>query len=52
MKKLTFLVSAIAAAFCTATAKADVSVSGSANVAYLSTSGAAGADEELAVGQL
>lgn len=34
MKKLTYLVSAIAAAF-TATAHADVSVSGSANVAYV-----------------
>ena len=41
MKKLIIALSALGAAF-TATAKADVTVSGSANVAYLSTSGAAG----------
>jgi hypothetical protein len=50
MKKLLILVSAISAGF-TAAAQADVSVSGSANVAYLSTSGSTAAgDEELAVG--
>ena len=43
--------SAIAAAVgFTATAKADISVSGSANVAYLSTAGDGTNDEELAVG--
>ena len=51
MKKLIIALSALGAAF-TATAKADVTVSGSANVAYLSTSGAAGnGQEELLVGQ-
>ena len=51
MKKLIIALSALGAAF-TATAKADISVSGSANVAYLSTSGAAGnGQEELLVGQ-
>jgi len=50
MKKLTLALAAIATAF-TATAKADVSASGSANVAYLSTSGSdAAGDQELAVG--
>jgi uncharacterized membrane protein len=50
MKKLLILVSAISAAF-TAAAHADISVSGSANVAYLSTSGSdAEGDEEVAVG--
>lgn len=50
MKKLLILISAITAGF-TAAAQADVSVSGSANVAYLSTSGSdAAGDEELAVG--
>jgi hypothetical protein len=50
MKKLLILISAISAGF-TAAAQADVSVSGSANVAYLSTSGSdAAGDEELAVG--
>ena len=49
MKKLLILVSAISAGF-TAAAQVDV-VSGSANVAYLSTSGSdAAGDEELAVG--
>ena len=43
--------SAIAAAVgFTATAKADISVSGSSNVAYLSTAGDGSNDEELAVG--
>jgi len=43
--------SAIAAAVgFTATAKADISVSGSSNVAYLSTAGDGANDEELAVG--
>jgi len=50
MKKLIIALSALGAAF-SATAKADVSVSGSANVAYVSTSGAAGnGQEELLVG--
>ena len=49
MKKLTLVLAAIASAF-TATAKADVSASGSANVAYLSTAGDGTNDEELAVG--
>ncbi len=52
MKKLIIALSAIAAAVgFTTTAQADISVSGSSNVAYLSTSGAdAEGDEELAVG--
>jgi hypothetical protein len=51
MKKLMIALSAIAAAVgFTATAKADISVSGSANVAYLSTAGDGSNDEELAVG--
>jgi len=49
MKKLTLALAAIGAAF-TATAKADVSVSGSSNVAYLSTAGTGTNDEELLVG--
>jgi len=49
MKKLTLALAAIGAAF-TATAKADVSVSGSANVAYVSTAGTGTNDEELLVG--
>jgi hypothetical protein len=49
MKKLTLALAAIATAF-TATAKADVSVSGTANVAYISTAGTGTNDEELAVG--
>jgi len=50
MKKLLILLSAISAAF-TATAHADVTVSGSANVAYLSTSGStAEGDSEVLVG--
>ena len=49
MKKLTLALAAIGAAF-TATAKADVSVSGSANVAYISTAGTGTNDEELLVG--
>ena len=45
--------SAIAAAVgFTATAKADISVSGSSNVAYLSTAGDGANDEELAVGNI
>ena len=52
MKKLIIALSAIAAAVgFTTTAQADISVSGSSNVAYLSTSGAdSNGDEELAVG--
>ena len=52
MKKLIIALSAIAAAVgFTTTAQADISVSGSSNVAYLSTSGATTeGDEELAVG--
>ena len=52
MKKLIIALSAIAAAVgFTTTAQADISVSGSSNVAYLSTSGAdSDGDEELAVG--
>jgi hypothetical protein len=51
MKKLMIALSAIAAAVgFTATAKADISVSGSSNVAYLSTAGDGSNDEELAVG--
>ncbi len=49
MKKLIIALSALAAAF-TATAKADVSVSGSSNVAYVSTAGTGTNDEELLVG--
>jgi len=50
MKKLLIALSAIAAAVgFTAKANADISVAGSANVAYLSTAGN-GDDEELAVG--
>jgi hypothetical protein len=49
MKKLTLALAAIGAAF-TATAKADVSVSGSSNVAYVSTAGTGTNDEELLVG--
>lgn len=50
MKKLIIALSALGAAF-SATAQADVSVSGSANVAYISTVGAAGnGQEELLVG--
>tara|TARA_B100000530_G_C15871973_1_gene453780 strand:- start:151 stop:1113 length:963 start_codon:yes stop_codon:yes gene_type:complete len=50
MKKLIIALSALGAAF-TATAKADIAVSGSANVAYLATAGTGTNDEELAVGQ-
>ena len=52
MKKLIIALSAIAAAVgFTTTAQADITVAGSSNVAYLSTSGATTAgDEELAVG--
>ena len=52
MKKLIIALSAIAAAVgFTTTAQADISVAGSSNVAYLSTSGATTeGDEELAVG--
>ena len=51
MKKLMIALSAIAAAVgFTATAKADISVSGSSDVAYLSTAGDGSNDEELAVG--
>ena len=49
MKKLIIALSALGAAF-TATAKADVSVSGSSNVAYVSTAGTGTNDEELLVG--
>ena len=50
MKKLIIALSALGAAF-SATAKADVSVSGSGNAAYISTTGAAGnGQEELLVG--
>jgi hypothetical protein len=53
MKKLMIALSAIAAAVgFTATAKADISVSGSSNVAYLSTAGDGANDEELAVGNI
>ena len=48
MKKLIIALSALGAAF-TATAKADVSVSGSSNVAYVSTAGT-GDNEEVLVG--
>lgn len=48
MKKLIIALSALGAAF-TATAKADISVSGSSNVAYVSTAGT-GDNEELHVG--
>jgi hypothetical protein len=51
MKKLIIALSALAAAF-TATAKADISVSGSSNVAYVSTSGDGANDEELMVGNI
>jgi hypothetical protein len=52
MKKLIIALSAIAAAVgFTTSAQADISVSGSSNVAYLSTSAnTTGGDEELAVG--
>jgi hypothetical protein len=51
MKKLTLALAAIAAAFTATSAQADVSASGSANVAYLSTSGSdAAGDSEVAVG--
>ena len=51
MKKLMIAISAIAAAVgFTATAKADISVAGSSNAAYLSTAGTGTNDEELAVG--
>ena len=50
MKKLTLALSAIAAAF-SASAHADISVSGSANVAYLSTAASTDA-EKLAVGTI
>ena len=52
MKKLIIALSAIAAAVgFTTSAQADISVAGSSNVAYLSTSGAdTNGDEELAVG--
>ena len=50
MKKLIIALSALGAAF-TATAKADVTVSGTANVAYIATAGTGTNDEELAVGQ-
>jgi hypothetical protein len=52
MKKLIIALSAIAAAVgFTTSAHADISVAGSSNVAYLSTSGnTTGGDEELAVG--
>jgi hypothetical protein len=49
MKKLIIALSALGAAF-TATAKADISVSGSSNVAYVSTAGTGTNDEELLVG--
>ena len=53
MKKLMIALSAIAAAVgFTATAKADIAVSGSSNVAYLSTAGDGTNDEELAVGNI
>jgi len=53
MKKLMIALSAIAAAVgFTATAKADISVSGSSNVAYLSTAGDGANDEELLVGNI
>ena len=51
MKKLIIALSALGAAF-TATAKADVSVSGSSNVAYVSTAGDGSNDEELMVGNI
>jgi hypothetical protein len=51
MKKLTLALAAIAAAFTATSAHADVSASGSANAAYLSTSGSdAAGDNEIAVG--
>ena len=50
MKKLTLALSAIAAAF-SASAHADITVSGSANVAYLSTAASTDA-EKLAVGSI
>ena len=52
MKKLIIALSAIAAAVgFTTSANADISVAGSSNVAYLSTSAnTTGGDEELAVG--
>jgi hypothetical protein len=51
MKKLTLALAAIAAAFTATSAQADVSASGSANAAYLSTSGSDTAgDNELAIG--
>jgi hypothetical protein len=51
MKKLIIALSAIAAAVgFTTSAQADISVSGSSNVAYLSTAGDGSNDEELAVG--
>ena len=51
MKKLIIALSAIAAAVgFTTSAQADISVSGSSNVAYLSTAGDGANDEELAVG--
>ena len=51
MKKLIIALSAIAAAVgFTTSAQADISVSGTSNVAYLSTAGDGSNDEELAVG--
>jgi len=53
MKKLIIALSAIAAAVgFTTSAQADISVSGSSNVAYLSTAGDGSNDEELAVGNI
>ena len=50
MKKLTIALSALAAVFGAASAKADVSVSGSGSVGYIAPAGS-GADGEIAVGQ-
>ena len=50
MKKLTLALSALAAVFGAASAKADVSVSGSGSAAYIVPAGT-GADNEIAVGQ-
>ena len=50
MKKLTLAISAIAAAFGAASAKADVSVSGSGSAAYIKPDAAS--NSKLNVGQL
>ena len=50
MKKLTIALSALAAVFGAASAKADVSVSGSGSVGYIAPA-SSGADGEIAVGQ-